>query len=160
MAQSVHRFTDLLNIPANMERELAMDTASLIAKTIRLFETALFVGLWTLLPLGPNGWAAPPADHSLPLTIAQIVQMHNTGSTADEIIASIRRSHTIYRMDETELANLRKEGMPRKVVTYMQQTYEQAVQRNPRLKDWGLWTRGAGGHYYYYWSAYSYASGW
>ena len=76
-----------------------------------------------------------------PPTVAEIVQMAKTGQSADAIIQRIAESHGIYQMPASQLARLSEQGVPDKVIDYMQQTYIDAV----RYEEW----RRAGDAYFY-----------
>ena len=76
-----------------------------------------------------------------PPTVAEIVQMAKTGQSADAIIQRIAASRGIYQMPASELARLRDQGVPDKVIDYMQQTYIEAV----RYEEW----RRAGDAYFH-----------
>ena len=64
----------------------------------------------------------PPAP-----TIAEIVQMAKNGQSADAIIQRMQKSRAVYQIPASELAKLREQGVPDKVIDYMQQTYVDAV---------------------------------
>ncbi|HKA43473.1 MAG TPA: hypothetical protein VKF40_15950 [Burkholderiales bacterium] len=76
-----------------------------------------------------------------PPTVAEIVQMAKTGQSADAIIQRIAESRGIYQMPASQLARLSEQGVPDKVIDYMQQTYIDAV----RYEEW----RRAGDAYFY-----------
>jgi hypothetical protein len=74
-----------------------------------------------------------------PVTVPQIVQMSTNGVPAAEIIAKIRASRTVYRLKASQFADLVRDGVPRDVVDYMQQTYLEAVRNDARYEEWGYW---------------------
>lgn len=67
-----------------------------------------------------------------PPTAAEIVQMAKEGQSADAIIQRIQQSRAVYQLSATQLAQLREQGVPDKVIDYMQQTYIDAV----RFSEW------------------------
>jgi hypothetical protein len=60
----------------------------------------------------------PPAP-----TTVEIVQLAKDGVPAEEIIRRMEESRAVYRLSASELAELRAQGVPDKVINYMQQTY-------------------------------------
>jgi hypothetical protein len=62
-----------------------------------------------------------------PPTVAEIAELAKSGQSADAIIQRMRESHAVYRLPASELAKLRDQGVPDKVIDYMQQTYVDAV---------------------------------
>jgi hypothetical protein len=74
-----------------------------------------------------------------PITVPQIIQMAQECIAADDIIAKLQASGTVYRLKASRLADLEKKGVPSKVIDYMQQTYLDAVKKDARyqgLEDW------------------------
>jgi hypothetical protein len=69
------------------------------------------------------------------VSVAEIVQMSKSGTSAADIIAKIRESGTVYRLKASELASLKDQGVPADVIDYMQQTYLRAIQSDQRLQD-------------------------
>ena len=67
-----------------------------------------------------------------PPTIAEIVQMAKSGQGADAIIQRIQESRAVYQLPASELAKMREQGVPDKVIDYIQQTYIEAV----RYSEW------------------------
>ena len=86
------------------------------------------------------GCATMGASRAEPVTVPQIVSMARSGMPADEIIAQIQASGTVYRLKASQLATLEKEGVPAKVIDYMQGTYLKAVERDTRYQDEQYWT--------------------
>jgi hypothetical protein len=64
-----------------------------------------------------------------PVTEAQILEMSESGTPADEIIARMQESNSVYRMPASGLVALGEEGVPGPVLDYMQQTRFKAVSR-------------------------------
>ncbi len=75
-----------------------------------------------------------------PLTIPQIVALSQQGVPAEEIIARIRRSGLLYRLLPNQVERLRRKGVPREVLDYIQRQYRLALERYPELNDWDNWT--------------------
>jgi hypothetical protein len=92
--------------------------------------------------------AGPRQPALQPVTVEEVVQMSQAGIPADQIIEKMRKSKTIYRMEASKLADLRDQGVPDKVINYMQQTYLDAVRRNQYLRDTTYWTPGGPGYWY------------
>ena len=67
-----------------------------------------------------------------PPTTAEIVQMAREGQPADAIIQRIEQSRAVYQLSATQLAQLREQGVPDKVIDYMQQTLIDAI----RYSEW------------------------
>lgn len=75
-----------------------------------------------------------------PVTVPQIIAMAKEGIPADDIIAKMKASRTVYRLKASQLAELHEEGVPDKVINYMQRTYLKAVRRDTRYQDWQYWS--------------------
>jgi hypothetical protein len=76
-----------------------------------------------------------------PITVPQILKMAKEGIPADDMIARMKVSGTVYRLKASQLAKLKEAGVPAKVIDYMQQTYLDAVKNDARYGDlryWGL----------------------
>ena len=69
----------------------------------------------------------PPAP-----TVAEIVEMSKSGMNEDEIIKRIHASRAVYQVPASELAKMRAQGVPDKVIDYMHQSYIEAV----RYAEW------------------------
>jgi hypothetical protein len=67
-----------------------------------------------------------------PPTTAEIVQMAQSGQSADAIIKRIEDARAVYQLSGSQLARLREQGVPDKVIDYMHQTYVDAV----RYAEW------------------------
>ncbi len=78
-----------------------------------------------------------------PPTVAEIVEMAKKGTPAEEIIERIRQSRGIYRLQASELADLREQGVPDKVIDTMQQTYIDDVRFEAEMRarsyGWPPW---------------------
>jgi hypothetical protein len=126
-----------------------MDDASI--KRILFLRVLSRVAPWLLMTIGlafSGGCATTPTYQTPPITVAEIVSMSQAGVPAQAIIQRIRASGTVYRLQASQLAQLRKEGVPDAVVDYMQRTYLRAVRRNQARRDWSNWTLGGDGYWY------------
>ena len=85
------------------------------------------------------GCATRGAWRPEPVTVPQILAMAKSGVPADDIISKMKASGTAYRLKANQLANLENEGVPAKVINYMQQTYLDAVRRDTKYQDWQYW---------------------
>ncbi len=64
-----------------------------------------------------------------PVTVQKILDMTRAGLSSEEIIAEIRSSGTVYRLDEARLTDLKGRGVPDDVLNYMQKTYQEEKSR-------------------------------
>ena len=69
----------------------------------------------------------PPAP-----TVAEIVELSKSGASADDIIKRIQASRAVYQLAASELAKMREQGVPDKVIDYLHQSYIDAV----RYAEW------------------------
>jgi hypothetical protein len=114
-------------------------------------------GLFVLASCTPYSEYRPVIPQ--PVTVEQIVAMSKQGVSPDEIISRMRASRTVYRLSASELAKLRDQGVPDKVIDYMQHTYLAAVRRSARFEEWGYWHHWGDDYWYggeafgwpYYW---------
>lgn len=78
-----------------------------------------------------------------PPSIAEIVELAKKGAPADQIIDRIQQGRGVYRLQASELARLREQGVPDKVIDYMQQTYLDDVrfesEMRARAYAWPAW---------------------
>ena len=75
-----------------------------------------------------------------PVTVPQVVQMSKAGFSADEIIRQMKASGTVYRLQASQLAKLKEDGVADAVINHMQQTYLDAVKRDASYEDWRHWS--------------------
>lgn len=87
----------------------------------------------------------PPPD---PVTVKVIVEMHEAGIPPDIIINKIQQSHTVYRLQASQLVQLKEMGVSDEVINYMQQTYIDAVRQNQASEDWSNFTLADDGFWY------------
>lgn len=106
-------------------------------KHARLFYTFMLVTLGSLL-LG--GCATLQTGASEPVAVPQIIQLSQAQVSPYDIIARMRGSGTVYRLNAAQLAKLHEQGVSDQVINYMQRTYLEAVRREQRLEDWSYWT--------------------
>jgi hypothetical protein len=83
-----------------------------------------------------------------PVTVPQIILMSREGVPSEDIIAKIQDSRTVYRLQASQLAQLKEEGVSDAVINYMQQTYINAVRSDQSLEDWDNWTLAGDGFWY------------
>lgn len=79
--------------------------------------------------------AAVPAEAARPkvVTVPQLQNMAELGTTPAVIYSEIEGSGTVYRLTTLQSRNLRASGMPAGVLSFMELTYQHAVQTNPDL---------------------------
>ncbi len=82
------------------------------------------------------------------VTVAKVRDMSKAGVPAETIIEKMRDSGTVYRLTAAQLARLHDEGVPDKVINYMQQTYLSAVRQNQARMDQNYWAFEGDGHWY------------
>jgi hypothetical protein len=68
-----------------------------------------------------TGCASSPTKP--PVTVAQILDMSKSGTSADTIIARMHESNSLYLLRASELVTLGEAGVPGPVLDYMQQTH-------------------------------------
>lgn len=111
------------------------------------FHFVMFVAVASCLML-TGGCATVPDETAAPVTVPEIIDMSKSGMPADQIIQEMSESHTVYRLDASQLADLEKKGVPPSVINYMQQTYLDAVQKTPELEGFDYWTQEDDGYFY------------
>lgn len=81
-----------------------------------------------------------------PLTVEQVISLHEGGASEVELIERIQTSGTIYRLSARQAETLRSDtGLPESVVSAMEQTFADAVANDPTLNDWDrYWFRDDG----------------
>ncbi|MGB7291861.1 MAG: hypothetical protein WBD99_06800, partial [Thermodesulfobacteriota bacterium] len=90
-------------------------------------------------PVGP-----PPN----PVTVKEIVEMTEAGLPSETIINNIQQSHTVYRLQASQLVQLKEMGVSDEVINYMQQTYIDAARQNQAYEDWSNFTLADDGFWY------------
>jgi hypothetical protein len=113
---------------------------------VKHFAAIVLVGM--LAGCASVGQRLPP-----PPTAAEIVEMATSGQSAEAIIQRMEESRAVYPFSASELARLREQGAPDKVIDYMQQTYLDAVryQEWARMRDAYLYYPPYFGPYRSYW---------
>jgi hypothetical protein len=106
-------------------------------KSITLVVTMALVALLA-------GCAALVGRQAEPVTVPEVVDMSRKGVPAEEIIARIRDSDMVYRLEASQYVELAEQGVPPEVLDYMQQTYLDEIRRNSFLRERRYWTPGAG----------------
>ncbi len=86
--------------------------------------------------------AAPGPPLPPPPTLDEIVRLSAAGVPADDIIQRMRAARAAYRLPASELARLHGEGVPDRVIDYMQRTYIEAERYDEylRTRDLYLWS--------------------
>jgi len=87
----------------------------------------------------------PPPD---PVTVKEILEMTEAGLPPEIIINKIQQSHTVYRLQASQLVQLKEMGVSDEVINYMQQTYIEAVRQNQAYEDWSNFTLADDGFWY------------
>lgn len=67
------------------------------------------------------GCASPPTRQQM--SVDEVVAMVSEGLPADEIIAKIQASRSVYPLPASRLIELKQKGVPDEVLDYMEQTY-------------------------------------
>ncbi len=83
-----------------------------------------------------------------PVTVSDIIQMSKDKVPPSTIIQKIKKSHTLYKLSASQLADLEKQGVSPEVINYMEQTHLNAVRHNQQLEDSYYWWPGWDGYYY------------
>jgi hypothetical protein len=114
----------------------------MITRRIHLFSLLLLPAL-LLLQAGCANRLPPPE----PVTIPQIVEMSKAGTPPADIIARMRESGTVYRLQASQYIELANQGVAPDIMDYMQQTYLLAVREDAEYDNWNRWT--PYGNYWY-----------
>ena len=124
-----------------IEREESMAQKAAILKLTIIFSLIFYIGCATLSgnPVGP-----PPN----PVTVKEIVEMSEAGLPPETIINNIQQSHTVYRIQASQLVQLKEMGVSDEVINYMQQTYIDAARQNQAYEDWSNFTLADDGFWY------------
>jgi len=107
--------------------------------------TTLAVLLLWMAGCSTLGIGAPKPN---PVTVAEVREMSKAGVPAETIIQKIRDSGIVYRLTAAQLARLHDEGVPDKVINYMQQTYLGAMRHNQALMNQNYWALERDGYWY------------
>ena len=91
-----------------------------------------------------------------PPTIDEVVKLSTEGVPAHDIIERMRDAQAVYRLPASELAKLHGQGVPDKVIDYMQRTYIAAERYDEYLRTrdlylWSGWPSYRGIYPYGYW---------
>jgi hypothetical protein len=80
-----------------------------------------------------------------PVTVPQILEMSEVGVPPGAIVQKMRDSDTVYRLQASQLAKLKEQGMPDAVLNYMQQTYLNVARADQHREDFDdSWMLGDG----------------
>jgi hypothetical protein len=110
--------------------------------TLSIFVSLIFYIGCAAVSGNPVG---PPPD---PVTVKEIVEMHEAGLPSETIINNIQQSHTVYRIQAGQLVQLKEMGVSDEVINYMQQTYIDAARQNQAYEDWSSFTLADDGFWY------------
>jgi hypothetical protein len=97
--------------------------------------------LLLLLTLNLAGCASVLEAPSPPPTTEQIVQMAKSGQSADQIIETLKKTGAVYPLNASELTALSRQGVPDKVLDYLQKTHIDAEKRRAywQAREQSLW---------------------
>lgn len=98
-------------------------------------------GCTILVAVGMAGCAVLGDTHPRPVKVPDVVEMSKSGIPAAEIIAKMRASGAVYRMQASQLVELKARGVASEVIDYMQQTYLDAVKRDASYEEWRHWSQ-------------------
>jgi hypothetical protein len=102
-----------------------------------LATTALVAGCVTTRERMPTPPPAPAPEAAAPrpkvVTVPQLQDMVELGTTIPVMFGEIQGSGTVYRLTLKQAKDLRASGMPASVMSYLESTYQHAVQQNPAL---------------------------
>ena len=76
-----------------------------------------------------------------PVKVPEIVELSKSGMPAADIIAKMRASGTVYRLQASQLVKLKEQGVAPEVLDYMQQSYLDAVKRDAAYEQWQHWSQ-------------------
>jgi hypothetical protein len=82
------------------------------------------------------------------VTVPEIIQMSKDGVPSKDIISDIRKTHTVYGLKASQLANLREKGVQDSVINYMEKTRIDAIGQNQGMQNSYYWFPGIGGYMY------------
>ena len=83
-----------------------------------------------------------------PLTAADVVQMAKQGQSADQIIERLRETRTLLNLRASDYAALGQEGVPPKVLDYLQQVQIEDMRWRERQLYGGMYGGGFGFGFY------------
>jgi hypothetical protein len=96
--------------------------------------TALLLGASLALACGRPALIDPRTTNPPEVvTIPKINFMLQQGESISIILSEIEQSGTVYRLTPTQSKDLRANGCPAALQSYIEMTYTNAVQRNPAL---------------------------
>ncbi len=110
-----------------------MDHQYLQSTAARMRSVAFFICVLSLSVLAGCTFSA--STPRVPVTVSQILEMSKTGVPPGTIVQKMRDSGTVYRLQASQLAQLKEQGVPNAVLNYMQQTYLDAVRADQSRSD-------------------------
>lgn len=139
---------------AMIEAHLALSwrvrpSSCFLVRALRLAVLLLVAGL-------AAGCAAVGPPLPPPPTIDEVVNLSTEGVPAHDIIKRMRDAQAVYRLPASELAKLHGQGVPDRVIDYMQRTYIAAERYDEYLRTrdlylWSGWPSYRGIYPYGYW---------
>jgi hypothetical protein len=129
------------NLSNQIKKKKFIVDKAVVLKLSVIFSLIFYIGCATLSgnPVGP-----PPN----PVTVKEIVEMTKAGIPPETIINTIQQSQTVYRLQASQLVQLKEMGVSDEVINYMQQTYIDAVRQNQSYEDWSNFTLADDGFWY------------
>jgi hypothetical protein len=124
-----------------IRRKTLIADKAVVLKLSIIFGLMFYIGC-TALSSNPVG---PPPD---PVSVKEIVEMTEAGLPSEIIINKIQQSQTVYRLQASQLVQLKEMGVSDEVINYMQQTYIDAVRQNQAYDDWSNFTLADDGFWY------------
>jgi hypothetical protein len=85
------------------------------------------------------GCTFPLSQPRPPVTVPQILEMSKAGVPPETMVQKMYESGTVYRLEASQLAKLKEQGVPDAVLNYMQQTYLSAARVDQRSEDFDDW---------------------
>lgn len=114
-------------------------------RTARILLSVLVLA-FTVAGCATFGEPLPP-----PPTLAEIVESSKAGQPPTQIIERMQRSRAVYRLQASELARLREQGVADEVIDYMQRVHLEVVRFEESIRarqyygpGWGPWGHGSG----------------
>lgn len=124
-----------------IRKKTSIADKAVVLKLSILVSLIFYIGC-TALSGNPVG---PPPN---PVTVKEIVEMTEAGLPSETIINNIQQSHTVYRLQASQLVQLKEMGVSDEVINYMQQTYIDVVRQNQAYEDWSNFTLADDGFWY------------
>lgn len=118
-----------------------------------LYKRASRIVLLAGVVLALGGCATFGAVEPRRVSVTDVERMVKNGVPTATILKKMHDSGTVYRLSAAQLAGLHDQGVPDRILNYMQGTYLEAVRNNQALRDENNWEMGEDG-YLYSWGHY------